>query len=153
MIRQDKGLHLLTFRNERDCRDFKLRFKEPQNMNDGAGGTFIGKFEEKEEGKQITLYPIPFEFEEQQIISLCEEQLQVERPQKITYGHHRNHPQLRNGFLHLRLKENEIACLPEVIFINNRPVTVLKPGQCLYRPCKFCRGRTHEYDICPHYQR
>jgi hypothetical protein len=122
-------------------------------MNDGAGGTFIGKVEEKEEGKQITLYPIPFEFEEQQIISLCEEQLQVEKPQKITYGHHRNHPQLRNGFLHLRLKENEIACLPEVILINNRPVTVLKPGQRLYRPCKFCRSRTHEYGMCPHYQR
>ena len=150
MIRQDKGLHLLTFNSKKESDDFTEKFKVSQYLNDGAGTSFSGKVIPKEMGKTITLYPIPFELENSQINNICHDELRIETPLKVTYGHHRNYPNLLNGFLHLKLRESEIQGLPEVLFINERPVTVLKPGEKLYRPCKICLSRKHEMPVCPH---
>ena len=94
-------MHLLTFKTKNDCQQFTERFKVAQHMNNGGGTAFSGIVVPKEFRKIITLYLIPFEVDDEQVNRICEKELKIGAPLKITYGHHRNYPNLINVFLHL----------------------------------------------------
>ena len=40
--------------------------------------------------------------------------------------------------------------LQDSVLINQRRVTIIKPGQFLTKPCVFCQIRSHKQDNCPH---
>ena len=98
--------------------------------------------------KTLTFYPIPVEFSEVQLRELIEDTLELGTVETCSWGRHRETPDWRNGFVHVRIR-TKLQDIPDRVYINKRPVTILKDNQRLYRPCPLCNLRTHEIKFCP----
>ena len=90
--------------------------------------SFMGKIE------SLTLYPIPVETGEMELCEFMQENWKIGKIESFTWGRHKNHKQWKNGFVHVKVRELN-PDTPDRMKINGRPVTILREGQKLHRPC------------------
>ena len=107
----------------------------------------IKLYRPKEPPKTITLWPVPHEIAENNIIELIEEQ-KWGIFCKYEFGKHKNFPQFKNAFLHIQIDNYQPENVPDNIEINEETVLVLKPGESIQH-CRRCKTKQHSHDECP----
>ena len=85
--------------------------------------------------QSLTLYPVPFGMTEADTTELLTNELKNGEVVQVKQGTHNLLKHIRNGFIHIKTQDINMERLPDHVLINNRIVTILKPGQNLTRPC------------------
>ena len=98
--------------------------------------------------KNLTFFPIPTDFSEENLKELIEKALQIGDLENVSWGKHKE-TQALNGFVHARVRTKKDSEIPDRVYINKKCVTILRDNEKLYRPCPLCQMRNHAMQSCP----
>lgn len=152
-LNRDKKIFTVTLSNDtEDLRNILHdRFIRGERVNVDGTVIHIQTFLPTKPLYKITLFPVPFELSDETLQSLPNLQ-NWGQYNKHGWLSHKNHPDIRNGYVNIFLENPIIVNIPTEISIYHNRIQIIKPGQSFGPNCRFCQQRGHWSNQCKQQQ-